>query len=81
MVKLKIYVKQGCWLCDAGEDMINGYREKYDIRAQRIEIDTDEELHELYRFDVPVMEFTDGFTLNGHIKKKHFIKALEDHTE
>lgn len=81
MVKLTFYYKAGCWLCDAAEEMLNGIREKYGIMVDKVAIDSDDKLYEMYRFDIPVFEFRDGSTLNGHIKKKDLVRKLEDNKE
>lgn len=76
-MKIIFYVKAGCWLCDTAEEMLNGQRERLGLDIERIPIDDDEELYELYRFDVPVIEFPDGSTLHGEIKKKPFMKLYD----
>ncbi len=81
MVKLTFYTKDGCWLCETAEEMINGYKQKYDIKVNKIAIDSDDELYEMYRFDIPVIEFNDGSTLNGRIQKKAFIDKLAANIE
>jgi hypothetical protein len=81
MVKLIFYYKEGCWLCDAVEEMLNGFKVRHDIRITKVDIDSDEELYELYRFDIPVLEFRDGSTLNERIKKKDFLRKLEENRE
>jgi hypothetical protein len=81
MVRVKLYSKEGCWLCDMALDMLNGQMEKYGILLERIDIGSDGELFDLYRYDVPVLEFADGTTLNGHIKKKALLGKLESTRE
>jgi hypothetical protein len=81
MVRLTFYYKDGCWLCDTAEEMLNGIREKYDIKINKVAIDSDDELYELYRFDIPVFEFWDGSTLHGRIRKKELFKKLEENEE
>ncbi len=81
MVKLTFYFKKDCWLCDMTEEMINGIKGKYDIEVKKIDIESDDELYELYRFDIPVFEFKDGSTLHGRIKKKDLIRKLEENKE
>lgn len=81
MVRVTFYYKEGCWLCDQAEEMLNGLREKYDIQVKKKAIDKDEELYELYRFDIPVFEFRDGTNLYGRIQKKVFLKKLEENRE
>lgn len=81
MVRLTFYYKEGCWLCDTAEEMINGLRERHGLRVEKVAIDSDPELYELYRFDIPVLEFKDGSTLSGRIKKKDLLKKFEENRE
>lgn len=81
MVRLTFYSKKGCWLCDMAEEMINGIIEKYDIKITKVAIDSDEELYEMYRYDIPVVEFSDGSTLHGRIRKTDLIRKLEENKE
>jgi hypothetical protein len=81
MVTLTFYFKDGCWLCDHAEEMINGIKTKYSINIKKVAIDSDDELYELYRFDIPVFEFRDGSTLNGRIRKKDVLRKLEENRE
>ena len=77
MVNLTFYYKEGCWLCDTAEEMLNGFKQKYDIRVTKVAIDSDDDLYEQYRFDIPVFEFKDGTALYGRIKKKELLKTLK----
>lgn len=81
MVRITFYFKGGCWLCDAAEEMLNGFKEKYNIRVNKVAIDSDDELYELYRFDIPVFEFRDGSTLHGRVRKKDFLEKIEENKE
>ncbi|MEE8329533.1 MAG: glutaredoxin family protein [Thermodesulfovibrionia bacterium] len=78
MIRLTLYSKKNCWLCDMAEEMINGIIEKYDIKITKVAIDSDEELYEMYRYDIPVVEFSDGSTLHGRIRKTDLIRKLEE---
>lgn len=81
MVKVNFYYKDGCWLCDTAEEMLNGLKDKYDIEINKIAIDSNDELYELYRFDIPVFEFKDGSALHGRIKKRDLLIKFEDNRE
>jgi thiol-disulfide isomerase/thioredoxin len=81
MVRLTFYFKEGCWLCDTAEEMLNGVMEKYGIEVSKVDITSDKELYELYRFDIPVFEFRDGSALHGRIRKKNLLKKLEENRE
>ncbi|MFO0753598.1 MAG: glutaredoxin family protein [Thermodesulfovibrionales bacterium] len=81
MVRLTYYFKGGCCICDTAEEMLNGLREKYALEIKKVSIESDDELYELYRFDIPVFEFRDGSTLHGRIKKKDLLRKLEENKE
>jgi hypothetical protein len=81
MVNLTFYFKDGCWLCDYAEEMINGIKSEYNINVKKVAIDSNDELYEIYRFDIPVFEFRDGSTLHGRIRKKEVLKKLEENRE
>ena len=81
MVKLTFYYKDGCWLCDTAEEMLNGLKVRYGIEVNKVAIDSDDDLYELYRFDIPVFEFKDGSILNGRVKKKDLLKKIGENTE
>ena len=78
MIDITFYHRPSCWLCDKAEEMLNGLVERYGINVTRINIDDDESLYDLYRYDIPVIDFKDGSTLNGNIKQKDFIAKLEE---
>jgi hypothetical protein len=81
MVKVTLYYKEGCWLCDAAEEMLNGFKLKYDLHINKVDIESDDELYELYRYEIPVFEFKDDSNLYGRIKKKELIEKLEQNRE
>jgi hypothetical protein len=81
MVKLTLYYKDGCWLCDTAQEMLNGLKERFGIKVKMVNIDSDDELYDLYRFDIPVLEFRDGSTLNGRVKKKDLLIKIRKNTE
>ncbi len=81
MVKVTFYYKDGCWLCDEAEVLLNGLKVKYDIMVNKVDIASDDELYELYRFDIPVLEFKNGSALHGRIKKQDLLEKLEENKE
>ena len=81
MTNLTFYYKEGCWLCDQAEEMLNGLTAKHDISVNKVSIESDDELYEQYRFDIPVFEFKDGSVLFGRIRKKDLIKKLEENRD
>ncbi len=68
-------------MCEHAQEMLNGLQVKHDLRINRVDIDSNDELYEMYRFDIPVFEFRDGSSLHGRIKKKNFLNKLETNRE
>jgi hypothetical protein len=81
MVRINFYMKEGCWLCDAAQEFLNGLREKYDLRINNVDITEDDGLYERFRFEIPVIEFNDGAMLKGRIKKGELERLLDEHKE
>jgi hypothetical protein len=81
MVRITFYFKEGCWLCDWAEELLNGLKVKHDIMIDKVDITSNDELYELYRFDIPVFEFKDGSALHGRIKKRELLRKLEENKE
>lgn len=77
MVSITFYRKDGCWLCDHAEELLNGLRERCGFKINKVDIASSDELYDLYRFDIPVVEFRDGSTLNGRIKKRELLRLVE----
>lgn len=81
MVRLAFYYKEGCWLCVMAEEMLNGLKLRYNIDIKKVEITEDKELYELYRYDIPAIEFRDGSALFRYIRKKELLRKLEENRE
>ncbi len=77
MVKIKFYYKPLCWFCENAEAMLMGLEDKYNLKVEKIDITKDDELYELYRYDIPVLEFEDGTVLYRRIKKKDLLEAIQ----
>ncbi len=81
MVNITFYFKDGCWLCDHAQEMLNGLKVKHNLSINKVAIDSDDDLYEMYRFDIPVFEFKDGSSLHGRIKRKELYRKLEENKE
>lgn len=81
MINVTLYFREGCWLCDKVEEMLDGIKVKYGINIEKISIDSDKEIYEMYRYDIPVLEFKDGSALHGVIKKRDLVRKIEEHME
>lgn len=69
-VRLTVYSKPGCHLCDEAKDKIDRLRRRgYDLTVQERDISTDAVLFERYRHTIPVIELPDGRTLKAPISE------------
>jgi len=81
MVNVTFYYRSGCWLCDKAEEMLNGLQKQYDLSVRKVVIDSDPEVYELYRYDIPVLEFEDESALHGVIRKKDILAKVEEFSD
>jgi glutaredoxin len=79
MIEITFYAKEGCWLCDHAEELLNGLKLQYNLKINRIEITEDDEIYEKFRFEIPVIEFSDGRRLRGRIKKEELKRYLNEY--
>jgi hypothetical protein len=75
-MRVKFYYKDDCWLCANMEEQLSGITERYGLVIERIDIAADDELYELYRFDIPVVEFPDGTELFRRIRRADLLDAI-----
>ena len=57
--------------------MLNGLAEKHALKVEKVDITSNDALYELYRFDIPVLEFRDGTILHGRIRKMDLLERLQ----
>jgi hypothetical protein len=79
MTKIRLYVKDGCWLCDQAEEVLNGLRQRYDLVIDKTDITLDDALYERFRFEIPVVELPDGEMLKGRLRKDELERWLDGH--
>jgi hypothetical protein len=51
-----LYKKPGCHLCDHAKAAILAVKRQVDFEFQEVDIGLDDELSDLYKFDIPVVE-------------------------
>ena len=61
MAKLKviIYSRPGCHLCDEAKEVIEGARCREEFVFEEINIDSNPELLDKYKYDIPVITIND----------------------
>lgn len=61
------YTKSGCHLCDDAEIMMKLVQEDFPLTWTKVDIETDDESHELYMLMIPVIEIDSVPVLYGSI--------------
>lgn len=56
MHRVILYKKPGCHLCDHAKAAILAVKRQVDFEFQEVDIGLDDELSDLYKFDIPVVE-------------------------
>lgn len=75
-----LYLVEGCWLCDTALELLNGLKERFNLKIRTVDITSDDGLYEAFRFDIPVVELQGGIRLKGRIRKEELIDALSGRT-
>ncbi len=75
-MKVTIYGKQGCCLCDEAEKMLRELSAEYSLEIEKIDITSDEGLFEKYRYIIPVVALNDEITFELKISRYRLEKAL-----
>jgi glutaredoxin len=69
-VRLTLYSKPGCHLCEQAKDKIERLRARgYDLTIDERDISADPALFERFRHTIPVVELPDGRTLEAPISE------------
>ena len=69
-MRLTLYSKPGCHLCDEARDKIDRLRARgYDLEVQEQDITADAALFARYRYTIPVVTLPDGRSLEAPISE------------
>ena len=70
-IRIDIYTRPGCHLCDDAKAVIEQYRSAYAMELQSINVETDPELESRYGNDIPVV------WINGREAFRHRVDRSE----
>jgi hypothetical protein len=77
-VRLTLYSKPGCHLCEDAKDKIARLTARgYDLSVEERDISRDPVLFDRYRYVIPVVELPDGRTLEAPISEFKLAQLLE----
>jgi len=78
-LKLLLYSRQNCPLCDAFESELNEFIQttaKHIYKIEKQDVDNDESLKQQYGHDVPVLTLNNQLVCQHFFDKEKFLKVL-----
>lgn len=69
MREVVLYTKPGCCLCDDAKEALRAARAQVEFTVREIDIESDRDLYEAHRYDIPVIE------IDGRRAFKHRVTA------
>jgi len=76
-MKVTLYTRQGCHLCDDAKLAISAARRRRAFEYEELDIDTDLELRQLYNEEVPVIAIDGRKAFKYRVTADELLKKLE----
>jgi glutaredoxin len=76
MLKLKLYSKKDCHLCDIAKKELNDLRKELTFYIIEVDIENDRESFEKYKHMIPVIEIDGKVIFTGRIDREKLNNAL-----
>ncbi len=74
--RVTFYTKAGCHLCEQAEELLDALRAEYDLQVTAIDITTNLDIYERYKYEIPVVAVEGGGTAGGRIDEPALRRAL-----
>ncbi len=74
--RVTFYTKAGCHLCEEARDMLDDIAAQTTFELTEIDIRSDNELFERYRYRIPVIIIEDDTILEGRIEYRELARAF-----
>jgi len=75
--QVTFYTKAGCHLCDEARDMLDDIAAQVAYELTEIDIRSNPELFEEYRYRIPVVIVNNGKVLEGRIEYRDLAQAFQ----
>ncbi len=79
-LKFILYSRSSCSLCEAMEEELMPFIENYSLTVNRLYIDNEAALQELYGDKVPVLTLDDEILCHYFLDKDILLKAINKHS-
>ena len=74
--RVTFYTKAGCHLCDEARDMLDDIAAETSYDLTEVDIRSNAEIFEQYRYRIPVIIINDDMLLEGRIEFRDLAKAF-----
>lgn len=71
-----VYSRHGCGCCSKAIDVVEGFRKKYPLQVEEVDVDQSPELRERYGKEVPVVEVGGKIRFRGKVDPVLFERLL-----
>ncbi len=75
-IKLTLFTKENCGLCEEAKDAIRMVQSEYEIEVNEIDIYSDDALLEEYQLMIPVIQMNGETVAYGKIHKIDILNAI-----
>ena len=76
ILTVRFYTKQGCHLCEQAEELIEALATECPLDLEMIDITTDIDIFDRYRYEIPVVAVEGGGTVSGRITEADLRRVL-----
>lgn len=73
---VRFYTKPGCHLCEQAEELLEALALECPLDLETIDITTDVDIFDRYRYEIPVVAVEGGGTASGRITEADLRRAL-----
>ena len=73
-----LYSKEGCHLCENAKEALFELEDDFEIELEEVDITTDSDLFEKYKYTIPVMVIDDSIVLEARIDARKIYRALAE---
>lgn len=74
--RVRLYGRPGCHLCEQAEELLDEIARECPLDLEQIDITTDMDLFERYRYEIPVVAVESGGTVAGRISRQDLRRIL-----
>lgn len=64
---ITVYSREGCGCCRKAKDVLEGFRARYRIEVEEVDVDGDPALRDRYGLEVPVVAMADKVRFRGKV--------------